>query len=548
MARIYLAPQDDLRQTAYRVYYDDASLQTATPKSNENTAAMTANSAPNRVRIEVKNDALDVGYTLHLLLEYRVNSGGWEPCTTSSAVRIRNSAHYNTGDATLTNRLMTNTANYVQGVGVDTQASAGAINLDVGEHTECEWCVECVGLQAGDVVQFRVVNLTAAWSGDLNNYTAAPLTYDYYPTLTLTGGSLMAIETVSNLTRYGIAVASDETKAYKAVALLDVVSCDVQPRTERIITSAGRGSLSPRRALTSRVWCEGNLTCELTPNHAPYLLMLAGYAPTTAGTGPTYTHTFNLGDGLPTKSGTLVAYHNNGSPPTHEVYAGLVARSMSLEYNAESADTLQLSMDLIGLIYGVSQTTTLTDLFAGATPPADADPPFAQPVCSVQLPDGTAINRIVRAAVSAELQRDVRWTLRGRVFGRGQQPIRALRVTGSLTAVFDSDADLKRALNQTASPPYMHLDAPSAPTTSLRLRANNGLSGNSARRIDVIVPAIVITGVSTPKRRDEAVLVEMEWEAIYDAAQAATLIIEVLNAAAGTTYADATATISGMSL
>lgn len=555
MARIYLAPLDDLAQTAYRVYHDDGSLQAASPKAPENTAAFTANNTPNRIRIEIKNTGYDIGYTLHLLLEYRINSGNWEPCTTTSPVRIKNSPHYNTGDPTLTDRLTTNTGQYVTGQGVDTQASAGPINLqaappNTNEHTECEWNIETVGLSDGDVVQFRVVNLNSAWNGDPNNYTAATLTYHHYPTLIITaGGPLqMAIETVANLTRYGIAVAEDETKAYKAVALLDVVNCDLQPRTERILTAQGRGSLAPRRALTARVWTEGSLTAELTPNHAPFLFLLAGYPQTTTGTAPKFTHTFKLGDGLPTKSGTIVAYHNNGAPPTHEVYAGLVARRITLDYNAETADTLQATLDLIGLIYGVSQTTTITDLFTAANPPADADPPFPQTTASVQLPNNTAIDRIARASISIDMARDPRWTLRGRIFARAQQPIRSLRVTGSLTAVFDSDADLKRALNQTASPPYMHADNPSAPQTSLRISASNKLTGNDERRIDILIPNLTLTAVATPKRRDEIVLVDMDFEATYDPAQQAAVVIEIVNAAPATTYANATATITGMTL
>jgi len=547
MSRNYQPFIGDIRQTAYRVYNDDGSLQAASPRAAENTPATAAYNQPTRVRIEIKN--YDIETALHALLEYRINNGEWSPCTTTTPARIANSTYYDTGDPTLTDRLTTNTGNYVTGRGVDTQASAGEINLATDQHTECEWNITLhTPIAPGDVVQFRVVALPSAWDGDPDNYTAYTLIYDHYPTLTLTGDITMAIETVANLTDYGIAIASDETKAYRAVALIDAISADLAPRVNRIVTMSGRNSLSPRRALTAQVWTEGSLAAELTPNHAPYLLMLAGYAPTTTGSSAPYTHTFRLGTDQPTKSGTIVAWHRNGTPPTHEIYAGLSARRLSLDYNAETADTLQLTLDLLGLIYGVSQTTTRTDLFTAANPPADAEPPFAQPFTLVELPTGTTLTRAIRASVTIDLQRDLRWTLRGRAFARSQQPIRAVRVTGSLTLVFDTDADIKRFLNQTAAPPYMHADAPSAPQASLRLRATNTLTGSARREIELLLPNITITNLSNPKRRDEIVTVDLEFEALYDPASESVAQIIVVNSAAAATYADATATITGIGL
>jgi hypothetical protein len=549
MPRSYETLIDEIRQTAYRVYEDDGSLQAASPRAPENTPATAAHNQNTRIRIEIKNATYDIAYTLYLLLEYRINSGEWSPCTTTTPARIANSTHYDTGDPTLTDRLATNTGNYVIGRGVDTQASAGGINLETNQHTECEWNITLhPPIAPGDVVQFRAVALLFPWDGDPDNYTAYTLLYDHYPTLTLTGDTTMAIETVANLTDYGIAIASDETKAYRAVALIDAISADLAPRVSRILTTQGRGSLSPRRALTAQVWTEGSLVAELTPNHAPYLLMLAGYAPTTTGASAPYTHTFKLGTDQPTKSGTVVAWHRNGTPPTHEIYAGLSARRLSLDYNAEAADTLQLTLDLIGLIYGVSQTTTRTDLFTAANPPADAEPPFAQPFTLVELPTGTTLTRAIRASVAIDLQRDLRWTLRARAFARSQQPIRAVRVTGSLTLVFENDADIKRFLNQTANAPYMHADAPRAPEASLRLRATNTLTGSDRREIELLLPSITFTSLSNPKRRDEIVTIDLEFEALYDPTSQSTAQIIVVNSAAAATYADATQVIAGIGL
>ena len=123
-----------------------------------------------------------------------------------------------------------------------------------------------------------------------------------------------------------------------------------------------------------------------------------------------------------------------------------------------------------------------------------------------------------------------------------------MRVTGSLTLVFENDADIKRFLNQTAAPPYMHADSPAAPVSSLRLRSTNAVTGTGRREIEVLLPTITFTGLSNPKRRDEIVTIDAEFEALYDAASQSVAQIIVVNSAPGTTYADATDEISGMSL
>jgi hypothetical protein len=123
-----------------------------------------------------------------------------------------------------------------------------------------------------------------------------------------------------------------------------------------------------------------------------------------------------------------------------------------------------------------------------------------------------------------------------------------VRVTGSLTLVFETDADIKRFLNQTAAPPYMHANTPSAPQASLRLRSTNTLTGSARREIELLLPNITFTNLSNPKRRDEIVTIDLEFEALYDPASESNVQIIVVNSAAAATYADATATIAGIGL
>ncbi len=548
MARSYQQLEALIAQDAYQIYRDDAGINTATPYAPINTPASVTANGRARVRVQIHN--LDtISFASHYILEYNHNNTGWEPCTaqTSSLAHIVDSPHFIDGAATA-QRLSSEP--FTIGEGIETERESAQITLPAGYTTEIEWSLLLHNsLQPGDILQFRVIAIsTTPW--DPNNYTGGLLIYYSFPTIYISsnGGNNMAItETVANLTEYGIAIATSETSAYKATHLIDVVSCDVSPRATRIVTMPGRGALSPRRALTSRVWAEGSLTVESTPNHLPLVLMLSGFAPTTTGSIVPYTHTFALGTGRPNRYGTLVLWHNNTTPPVHEVFAGLSARRISLRWNAETDDTLQVSLDLLGTIAAVHQSDTRTDLFTSATPPADAEPPFAQAFASIETPTGTSINRCTAVDLTIDLARDLRWTLRASTRPRGHQPVRAITVSGRLTMTFENDEDYRRFYNQ-ASPtyPYQHANNPSAFITSLKINLTNGLPGTNTRSISITLPNIVYAELAPRRNQDEIVMLEVGFQALYDATSTSTATIDVTNSASGTTYNPATATIPGL--
>ena len=546
-----------VRQSDYQIYYDDSGVNTATPRAPVNAPAFVQAGERARVRIEILNDSLDSSVVNYkYILEYKLNDNDWEPVLDTTAPRYIDSPHFVDGAATTIKRL--GTEPYTPGEAVETPRATAAIALDDGYTTELEFSLLLPSsLQQGDTILFRVVavadtptdreNYTATLLyADWENYTATLLYYDNYPTIIVsTGGHTTMAETPASLSQYGIAIAPDPTKAYKAVKLIDAVACDISPRVERIITSTMRGALAPRRALTARVWAEGSITTLATPNHLVYILLAAGYPQSTSGTTAPYTHLIKWGAGLPSKYATIVAWHTNSTPPYHEIYAGLAARRISISADAEAGEPLQLSADLVGTIYGVHNTNTLTDLFTSATPAADGDDPFVQTLATIESPAGTTLTRFTRCSIDFAFERDPRFTLRNSIFARGQQPVRSVRVTGSLTAVFGDDADLRRFLNQTApSYPYKHANDPGAFTTSLKLTFSNARTGASERRFTIELPIIALTEISNPKRVGEIVMVEVGFESLYDAANSAAAILTVRNAAPATEYADATAEIS----
>ena len=532
-----------VRQADYQVYRDDSGVNTATPRAPVNAPAFVQAGERARVRIEILNDSLDYSVVNYkYILEYKLNDNDWEPVLSTTAPRYIDSPHFVDGAATTLKRL--GGEPYTAGEAVETPRATATIALDDGYTTELEFSLLLPALQQGDTILFRVVAV-ADTPADWENYTATLLYYDNYPTIIITGGHTTMVETPASLSQYGIAIAPDPTKAYKAVKLIDAVACDISPRVERIISSSMRGALAPRRALTARAWAEGSVTALATPNHLVYLLLCAGYPQATSGTAAPYTHLIKWGAGLPSKYATIVAWHTNSTPPYHEIYAGLAARRISISADAEAGEPLQLSADLVGTIYGVHNTNTLTDLFASTAPPADGDDPFVQTLATIESPSGTTLTRFTRCSIDFAFERDPRFTIRGSIFARGQQPIRSVRVTGSLTAVFEDDADLRRFLNQNApSYPYKHTNSPSAFTTSLKLEFTNTRTGANERRFTIDLPIVAFTELSNPKRVGEIVMVELGFESLYDAANSAAAILTVRNAAPATEYADATTEIS----
>jgi len=542
MARNYTPLLESIHQADYQIYYDDNGINTATPRAPVNTPAFVPAGERARVRIEVKNqDTATVNY--QYLLEYRINDGAWQPVRASGAPHYTDSPHFLDGAATTIKRL--GAEPYTPGEGVETARATTPITLQGGYTTEYEFSLLFPApLLPNDTIQFRLVQINGT-PPDWENYSAGTLLYDNYPTIIITGGINNMAETVANLSQYGIAIAPDPTKAYKATKLIDVVSCDLSPRAQRLITSMMRTSLAPRRALTARVWAEGSLTALATPNHLLYLLLTAGYPQTTTGTTPPYTHEIKWGTGLPSKHATIVAWHTNATPPYHEIYAGLAARRITFSADAEAGEPLQITLDLIGTIYGVHNTSTITDLFTTTTPPADGDDPFVQQFATIETPEGTTTTRFARCNIEFAFERDLRFTIRGKPFARGQQPIRSIRITGSLTALFEDDTDLRRFLNQTAPTyPYKHADAPSAFTTSLKVSFTNTQTGANARAFSISLPIITFTELSNPKRVGDIVTIDLSFEALFSAANTAAALLTLLNGAPATEYNDATAEIS----
>lgn len=536
----YGLPIDNLYQEAYRIFADDDGLNLATPLEALNTPPMVSSGTNVRVRVRIAN--FDLGGTWKFLLEYRAKPyggsyGAWGPVTGSGNVKIANSAGFNTDDATT--RRLGGALTWVPGVGIDTVTSTNNITIGFESETEIEWNVNVAG-GAGDTIDFRVVALSSSaprWTG--GDYTAYPLFYLVLAQVVITtGGGISFMSAVANLAKVGIAVGATHNEAYVAQALLNYRDVDIAPRLEKALVSPGRGSLAARRALQATHWVEGRITAELTPTVIPHLLKLLQYAPSSSGTGP-YTHAFDIGGAtVSNQFGTIAVSHSTGK---HMVFAGLVANRLSVSAGADSNEAALLAADLIGTFEGLHDTEA-TILGSAA---ADADPPFAEALATIQMPSGTSVNHVASLNMDITLDRDLQRTLRGSVFARNVQPARAASVSGSMTLLFESDTDLMNFLVTSGTGAKMPGNTSNPNTTSLVLEWNNGATGTAQRIFRVTLPLVVFTAASHPVRVGDLVMLAVDFAALYDATTSRVAQIVVVNNT--DSYANQTSKITGLS-
>lgn len=524
MPAAYETPPWTITQSDHRFYYDDGSINTARAMEGANISLQVNDRTRLRLELELAAPP-EPPASQRALLEYRVNGGSWNPVkSASNKIRITNSTHFNTGDATI-NRLNDNAPAFVAGEGIDTQINTAPIALTVGDNTEHEWSLIIHSdATPGDTIEFRAVSFVDLWDGTDDDYTANLLAYPQYPQITITGGQ-STMERVSDLTKVAIGILDDDTKIMEPELLLDTAESNLQPDFNRAAIMHGRGSLSPRRSITTQHHCSGNISCEATPTALGYLLELMGFAPTTAGSGP-YTHTFDLGaTAARTRFGTICQTYNSGN---HEAFGGLSADQITLNSDAEAGDPLMLDIALTGTHYIQHSTdTTLIPNGVGA----DADPPLVQAIAAFEMPSGSVIARVVTCNMTINLSGGLRRTLRGSLYARGQQPVREIAITGDITVVIDDATDQKLGINQAGAGSGLlrTLNEPTAPETSLKITWSNLKSGANERKLDVTLGKILIGEITGPYRRNEITTLSIPFTALFDASTSRAARIVLTN-------------------
>jgi len=265
-----------------------------------------------------------------------------------------------------------------------------------------------------------------------------------------------------------------------------------------------RGNRNPTAPFSGNRSVKGSLTTELAPlGQATWLKHLLGAVATT-GAGP-YTHVFKIGK-LPTSLCFEKQFIDLGK---YFLYNGVRISSASFEF--APAGPVKVSYNFAGkkeTISAASFDAAETDLGHSAWEGFDGS----------ILEGGSAIATVT--AVKLEINNDLETDKY--VFGSGgyinSLPEGKVKVSGSITALFDSTTLYEKAVNRTES------------SLNITMSRGDGLGSESNESIEFLVPELRF-GSSTPLIKDaKGILVELPFTAYYnDSTEASSLQITLTN-------------------
>lgn len=155
-------------QNHYRIYQDDAALNSATAYANEDTTYTLQKNIPFRLRIQTYNNGAGTG-NISRRLEWRTGSNSWTAISTTGEVKLYDSIQFT--DGTATTAKLTSPGTFVAGQGKDTGSTTTSASIAVGSYTEDVWSLIFDATALDDTAyQFRVTNAGTI----LDNYTVNP--------------------------------------------------------------------------------------------------------------------------------------------------------------------------------------------------------------------------------------------------------------------------------------------------------------------------------------------------------------------------------------
>ncbi len=155
-------------QKHFRIYQDDAALNSATAYAAEDTNYNLSSGTNFRIRLEVANTG-QAAANITSRLEFKEDSGSWIQATTNSGnVRLKDTSNFT--DAAATTTRLTATGTFTAGQGKDINSDATQISLTNAYYTEEEYCLKFQTLALAHTYQFRITNAGVA----LDTYTATP--------------------------------------------------------------------------------------------------------------------------------------------------------------------------------------------------------------------------------------------------------------------------------------------------------------------------------------------------------------------------------------
>jgi hypothetical protein len=276
----------------------------------------------------------------------------------------------------------------------------------------------------------------------------------------------------------------------------------LQRKTELIKSNIIRSSRNASKPSRGKRDAGGNIKTELNPFMARQLMMLFG-AVTTSGAGPNKTHVFKVGDTLP--------YHSieKGFTDLGSYYQYLGCKCNKGGFEVNPSGILPFDMDFLAMDRVIEAATfdaTATDL--GHIP--------------WEMFEAT----IKEAGVTIATVTSFKWTLEndldGNIYcvgGGGKRygiPAGSTVVSGSLTALFDSEALLTKATNGTES------------SAEVILSRGDGLGTAGNESLALKVDELIFQEQDPIIKDKKGILIELPWTAYWDNGANGTSIMATL--------------------
>ena len=283
--------------------------------------------------------------------------------------------------------------------------------------------------------------------------------------------------------------------------ILPFESESLQRKTELTKSNVRRSNRSGSKPIRGNRDVSGNIKTELDPNMARLFMMAFGSV-TTAGTGPNYTHTFKIGNTLP--------YHTieKGFTDLGKYFRYLGCKCNKFGFEMNPSGILPLDMDFMGIDREIADAT-----FDAAAVDLGHDP-FDGFEGTVKE-GGSAIATIT----------GFKWTLENNcdngiycIGGAGKRyniPAGITVVSGSVTALFDSDALLQKAIDGDSS------------SIEVTLSRGSGDGTASNESLVLTVDELIYQEQDPIIKDDKGILVELPWTAFWNTGTNGTSVMAV---------------------
>jgi hypothetical protein len=267
-----------------------------------------------------------------------------------------------------------------------------------------------------------------------------------------------------------------------------------------------RASRNAQKPVRGNVDAAGDINFELAPQYGRLLHHIFGSYTAQTGVGGAYNHTFKVGD-LPAGM-TIEKHFTDLSAPQYFKYTG--CKVNNFKFTAKSEGFIDCTVNVMGAKEVVG---------ASAMDPAPVDlghTPFDGFGCTIKEAN-VALGVVTQIDFTLENGLDGNTYVIDGTGERYSMPDGVVKVTGNITALFDSMDLYNKALNNTE--------------TSLEITLTNGTGAGTAgnEKLVITMPETIFKPQAPVVSGPTGVMVELPFEAYYNDDANATTLMAVLN-------------------